>query len=84
MWFSVTVEVLGSPPRRANRDEPFLTSDEKIARRVGLSMKSLNIIALLLVSSIAYACGSSTPAAESPEPEAAAATAAGDAGAPAP
>ena len=47
-------------------------------------MKSLNIIALLLVSSIAYACGSSTPAAESPEPEAAAAAPAGDAGAPAP
>lgn len=83
MWFSVTVEVLGSPPRRADRDEPFLTSDE-IARRVGLSMKSLNIIALLLVSSIAYACGSSTPPAESPEPEAAAAAPAGDAGAPAP
>lgn len=83
MWFSVTVEVLGSPPRRADRDEPFLTSDE-IARRVGLSMKSLNIIALLLVSSIAYACGSSTPPAESPEPEAASAAPAGDAGAPAP
>ena len=83
MWFSVTVEVLGSPPRRADRDEPFLTSDE-IARRVGLSMKSLNIIALLLVSSIAYACGSSTPPAESPEPEATAAAPAGDAGAPAP
>ena len=81
MWFSVTVEVLGSPPRRADRDEPFLTSDE-IARRVGLSMKSLNIIALLLVSSIAYACGSSTPPASSPEPEAA--TAAADAGAPTP
>jgi hypothetical protein len=47
-------------------------------------MKSLNIIALLLVSSIAYACGSSTPPAESPEPEAAAAAPAGDAGAPAP
>jgi hypothetical protein len=60
----------------------LLTSDEKIARRVGLSMKSLNIIALLLVSSIAYACGSSTPPAETPEP--AAAAPAGDAGAPAP
>jgi len=30
-------------------------------------MKSLYIIALLFVSSIAYACGSSTPPAESPE-----------------
>jgi hypothetical protein len=53
-------------------------------------MRSLNIIALVIVSSVvAYACGSSTPPAESPEPEAAAAEApadapAGDAGAPAP
>ena len=50
-------------------------------------MRSLNIIALLFVSSLAYACGSSTPAAESPEPEAAAAEAPvdapADAGAPA-
>lgn len=83
MWFSVTAEVLGSPPRRADRDASFLTSDE-IARRVGLNMKSLKIIALLLVSSIVSACGSSTPAPESPEPEAAAAAPAGDAGAPAP
>lgn len=37
-------------------------------------MKSLNIIALLFVSLVtAYACGSSTPSPESPEPEAAAA-----------
>jgi hypothetical protein len=52
-------------------------------------MRSLNIIALVLVSSmVAYACGSSTPPAESPEPEAASAQApdspVGDAGAPAP
>jgi hypothetical protein len=48
-------------------------------------MRSLNIIALVFVSSIAYACGSSTPPAESPEPEAASAEApAADAGAPAP
>ncbi|HTV21391.1 MAG TPA: hypothetical protein VMG12_22040 [Polyangiaceae bacterium] len=52
-------------------------------------MRSLNIIALVFVSSlVAYACGSSTPPAESPEPEAAAAEApaapVGDAGAPAP
>jgi hypothetical protein len=53
-------------------------------------MRSLNIIALVFVSSVvAYACGSSTPPAESPEPEGAAAEApadapAADAGAPAP
>ena len=53
-------------------------------------MRSLNIIALVLVSSmVAYACGSSTPPAESPEPEAASAEAsanapAADAGAPTP
>jgi hypothetical protein len=50
-------------------------------------MKSLNIIALLFVTTLAYACGSSTPPAESPEPEAASADApamAADAGAPAP
>jgi hypothetical protein len=52
-------------------------------------MRSLNVIALVFVSSIAYACGSSTPPAESPEPEAASAEApveapAADAGVPAP
>jgi hypothetical protein len=52
-------------------------------------MRSLNIIALVFVSSLAYACGSSTPPAESPAPEAASAEApadapAADAGAPAP
>lgn len=50
-------------------------------------MRSLNVIALVFVSSIAFACGSSTPPAESPEPEAAAAEApvgAADAGVPAP
>jgi hypothetical protein len=50
-------------------------------------MKSLNIIALVFVSSLIYACGSSTPPAESPEPESASAdapAAAADAGAPAP
>ncbi len=36
-------------------------------------MRSLNIIALVIVSSVALACGSSTPAPETPEPEAAAA-----------
>lgn len=51
-------------------------------------MRSSNIITLLFVSSMALACGSSTPPAESPEPEAAAAEApspsVGDAGAPMP
>lgn len=53
-------------------------------------MKSLNVIALVFVSSlVAYACGSSRPPAESPEPEATAevpeeAPIVGDAGAPAP
>jgi hypothetical protein len=50
-------------------------------------MRSLNIIALLFVSTLAYACGSSTPPAESPAPESASAEASAvsaDAGAPAP
>ena len=52
-------------------------------------MRSLKFIALVIVSSmVAYACGSSTPPAESPEPEATAEAPAempvGDAGAPAP
>lgn len=33
-------------------------------------MRSLNIVALLVVSSLALACGSSTPPAETPEPTA--------------
>ena len=33
-------------------------------------MRSLNIVALLVVSSLALACGSSTPPAETPEPAA--------------
>jgi hypothetical protein len=48
-------------------------------------MKSLNIIALVFVASLVYACGSSTPPAESPESASAdAPAAAADAGAPAP
>ena len=52
-------------------------------------MRSLNVIALVFVSTIAYGCGNSTPPAESPEPAAATVEApaeapVGDAGAPAP
>lgn len=55
-------------------------------------MRSLNVVALMVVSSVALACGSSTPTPETPEPEATAeevpaevttAAPAADAGAPA-
>lgn len=63
-------------------------SSKQHRTEIGISMRSLNIIALVFVSTIAYGCGNSTPPAESPEPaaateEAPAEAPVGDAGAPA-